>query len=313
MPGLSHQCLRQAWVEQKTPLESTLARMELAPQQLAAALDAVSERVGLADVAFGRSLQGDQHGQGNAEWHLQIAYAQLLTLAESQQLPQLRRDILKDLAGARAEGLLTAESDPLDGEPYLKWASPVRRYVEVLQSIYVSEPSRTVTKDVESILRAATYSLSDRWLFDSPPQDEATVHRRIEGILRCVFPDLLHKPRITKPIKHFEPDTGIPSIHTLIEYKYLSSPEQVGSIADELLADTRGYSSKDWTSFIYAIYETSPIRRENEWRQLLRACELDARTIVVVLTGEAAGKRLGRRTSHRDATAARPRVPKPSR
>lgn len=239
--------------------------MVLHPQQVAAALDSVTERLGLADTAFDRSLQGDPYGEGNAEWQLQIAYAQLLTLAEALGLPELRADIARDFEAAGAEGLLASECTP-DSEPVLKWADPPRRYVAAIQGTYANEPSRTVTKDVESILRAATYPLSDPDLFDAPPADEATVHRRLEGILRCVFPDLLHKPRLTKPIKHFEPDTGIPSIHTLIEYKYLASSSQAARIADELLADTRGYTSKDWSSFIYVIYEAARIRPENEWR-----------------------------------------------
>lgn len=268
--------------------------MALHPQQVAAALDAIAERIGLADTAFERSLQGDPYGDGNAEWHLQIAYTQLLTLVEAQELPQLRADIACDLGAARADGLLTAECDP-DGLPNLKWAGPPRRYVAALQGTFVNEPTRMITKDVESILRAATYPLNDPDLFDALPPDEAAVHRRLEGILRCVFPDLLHKPRLTKPIKHFEPDTGIPSIHTLIEYKYLSSRRQAASIADELLADTRGYSSKEWTSFIYVIYETARIKPESEWRQLLRACDIDSRTTVVVLSGESAQGRSRKR------------------
>lgn len=279
--------------------------MALQLQQVAAALDTIAERLSLAGTAFDWSHQ-DPYGEWNAEWHLQIAYTQLLTLAETQELPQLRADIARDLEAARTEGLLTTDCWP-DGVPDLKWAGPPRRYVEALQGIFVNEPSRTVTKDIESILREATHSLSDPYLFGSPPPDESTVHRRLEGILRCVFPGLLHKPRLTKPIKHFEPDTGIPSIKTLIEYKYLSSPTQVASIADEVLADTRGYNSKDWTSFIYVIYETARIKPESEWRQLLRACDIDSSTTIVVLSGEGVRDRSGRSrpTKQRSSAAAR--------
>jgi hypothetical protein len=205
-------------------------------------------------------------------------------------LPQLRADIAADYKAACADGLLESESDP-DGEPYLKWIGPPHQYLAALRAILVSEPSRMVTKDIESILRATNYPLNDPGLFGKPPEDEATLHKRIEGILRCVFPDLLHKPRLTKPIKHFEPDTGIPSIQTLIEYKYLSSRDQAAPMADQVLADTRGYTSRDWTSFIYVIYETARIKPEAEWRQLLRACDIDSRTTVVVLSGEGSRKR----------------------
>jgi hypothetical protein len=266
--------------------------MALHPTQLAAALDAIAEEVGLAQQMFSQSLQGNEYA--DAEWHLQVAYRQLLTLAEVQALPELRRDIMREFRRARTEGLKAAETD-WDGEPYLKWAVPARWYIAALQAAYVHEPSRTVTRDLESILRATEYSLSDTTLFEAPPHDEATVHRRIEGLLRCVFPGgLIHKPRLSKPIKQFEPDTGIPSIHTLIEYKFLASRDQVAPIADQLLADTRGYTSREWTSFIYVIYETTRIRSENEWRQFLQACAIDSRTTLIVLSGEAAGKEGGR-------------------
>lgn len=268
--------------------------MALHPQQVAAALDIIAGRIGSAESAFDHSFHGAIDAEMAADWNLQIAYTQLLTLVEAQELPQLRADIARDLEAARAEGLLTSACD-LNGEPCLKWADPPRRYVSGLRATYVHEPSRTVTKDVESILRAATYPLCDPNLFDSPPPDEATVHRRIEGILRCIFPVLLHKPRLVKPIKHFEPDTGIPAINTLIEYKYLSSPGQVTKMADEILADTRGYISKEWTSFIYVIYETARFRPENEWRQLLRECDIDSRTTVVVVQGESARRPRGRK------------------
>ena len=96
----------------------------------------------------------------------------------------------------------------------------------------------------------------------------------------------MHKPRLAKPIKNFEPDTGIPSIRTLLEYKFISGHRQVAQIADEILADTRAYTSQDWTSFVYLIYETRRFKPESQWRQLLRDCEVSENTAVVVLTGE---------------------------
>jgi hypothetical protein len=56
--------------------------------------------------------------------------------------------------------------------------------------------------------------------------------------------------------------------------------------ADELLADTRAYTSSDWKSFLYVIYETKRFKPEAEWRQLMRDCRIDGSTSVVVMTGE---------------------------
>jgi len=269
--------------------------MQLGVLQLAAGLDATAEVIAQADEWHWRYVeQGDEYGKGNTEWYLERAYAQLLIMAEAIELPVLRRAIARDLRSARKDGLITTETDP-DGNPDLKWASPARRYLAALRATFGVEGSRTVTKDVEAILHAATYSINDSRVYGGPPRDEKSVHLRLENLLRCVFPDFLHKPRLSKAIKSFEPDTGLPSIHTLVEYKFLSSASQVGQVADELLADTRGYTAPDWSSFIYVIYETHRFRPESEWRQLLRDSDIDLRTTVVVITGEpTSGSRRGR-------------------
>lgn len=264
-----------------------LIAMSLSTQQISAALDAIASNISRADQNFYESLHGDEWAESGVGWYLQLAFAQLLTLAEALQLPLLRSDIAQDLESAKGEGLSSVDCDPT-GEPHLKWAAPVRRHVRTIQSIFAGEPSRTITKDLESILRAAIYSITDRRVFGTPPQDERAVHLRLEAVLKCVFPDLKHKPTLSKSIKNFEPDTGIASIQTLIEYKFLSSSNAVSQIADELLADTRGYTSHEWTSFVYVIYETQRFRPESEWRQLLRDCGVDTRTLVVVLSGEPA-------------------------
>ncbi|MDZ7722878.1 MAG: hypothetical protein U5R06_08730 [candidate division KSB1 bacterium] len=145
-----------------------------------------------------------------------------------------------------------------------------------------------VNKDILEIIRNIHYVITDTKVFHGKPRYESDVHQRIESILKCVFPDLKHKPTLTKQIKNFEPDTGIQSINTLIEYKYLSRSENVSRIADEVLADTRGYTSPEWKRFIYVIYETSRIRPESEWNLFLRQSKIPKNTCIVVLSGEPA-------------------------
>jgi hypothetical protein len=208
-------------------MAAPMTHMSLTTQQIAASLDTIAANISQADQAFDEFVAfncEDEWSEGNAKWYLELAYGQLLTLAEALQLPLLRADIVRDLESANAEGLLTIERDPDSGE-HAKWAAPARRYVQIIQSTFAAEPARTVTKDLESILRAATYSITDSQVFGAPPQNERELHLRLEAVLKCVFPDLKHKPTLTKPIKNFEPDTGIPSIRTLIEYKFLASAD----------------------------------------------------------------------------------------
>lgn len=275
---------------------------DLAPLQLAAALDAIQESISTAGSAFDRwSQTDDEWSESSAKWYAGIAFRQLQLVCELLQLPQLRAEISAALEKRIADGLSKGESSP-DGEPYMACLADARRFHLVLQSILVMEPSRSVTKDLETIVRGCTYAVTDKDAFGGPPSNESELHHRIEAVLRCVFPDLLRKPRLSKPIKNFEPDTGIPSLKTLVEYKFVASSAAIPQIADEILADTRGYSSKDWTSFLYVLYETERFRAESEWRQLLRDCGVAANSSIVVLSGElpptgreASGRRAPRR------------------
>ncbi len=221
------------------------------------------------------------------DWAIEICFIKLLAIIESLGLSKLHEMVLSEYLKTKEtkKGFLAAEATP-DGEPFSPIISRLRQFLSAIVQFYPSDEPTKITKDLLQIIRDIHYTITDKALFKSVPQDEKDVHIRIEGILKCVFPDLKHKPTLTKPIKNFEPDTGIPSIETLIEYKFLSRPDAVGTIADEVLADTRGYTSKDWKYFVYVIYETNRFRREKEWVQLLRQSGVPENTTIVVLSGE---------------------------
>jgi sulfur carrier protein ThiS len=220
-------------------------------------------------------------------WYIEACFLQLLALAESLGLGGFHQMVLAEYSklSSSKQGFRAVESTP-DGDPYSAILSRARCFKQALDGFFPEEPMISVTKDVLQILRDVHYVIADPKIFGSPPANEADVHVRIEGILKCVFPDLKRKPMLTKQIKNFEPDTGIPSVRTLIEYKFLSRSEDVGTIADQILADTRGYTSRDWIRFLYVIYETNRIRKESEWNQLLRESGVPESTVVVVLSGE---------------------------
>lgn len=223
----------------------------------------------------------------NPSWNIEKCFLQLLTIVESLGLAKLHEMVLTEYKNAKETkgGFLVSITTP-DGEPFSKTISRLRQFLSTIEQFYPSDEPTKITKDLLQIIRDIHYTITDKVLFGSVPQGEKDVHIRIEGILKCIFPDLKHKPTLTKPIKNFEPDTGIPSIETLIEYKFLSRPDDVGTIADEVLADTRGYTSKDWKYFVYVIYETNRFRREKEWVQLLRQSGVPDNTTIVVLSGE---------------------------
>ena len=219
------------------------------------------------------------------EYYIESAFTHTLVLLDRLNLSRTYDHIRVIFDKAREEGFLKSKFGV--DEPYLFWSAKIYNYLEAIGNSYNVHPfSKLVSKEIVSILKSTLYSITDKKIFQNPPKNESEVHSRIEAVLKCIFPDLKHKPSISKPIKNFEPDTGLPSVRTLIEYKFISSQTDAKRILDEVLADTRGYFSREWESFIYLIYETLRIKPETEWRQMLEECGVPKNTQVLVLSGE---------------------------
>jgi hypothetical protein len=223
---------------------------------------------------------------------IERCFLQLMVIAEAMGLVELYKMLLSEYSGIKAskKGFMEAKTDP-NGEPFSNVISKIRQYLRAIEQFYPAEPATTVTKDVIQILRDIHYSITDKEVFHTVPKEEKDIHLRIESILRCVFPDLKHKPTLNKTIKNFIPDTGIPSIKTLIEYKFLGCADDVTVVADEVLADTRGYVSNEWKRLIYVIYETNRFRTEKQWNQFLSQSGVPETTTLIVLSGEPPGKK----------------------
>jgi hypothetical protein len=225
-------------------------------------------------------------------WLIESCFLQLLTVTETLSLPEFRRMVYEEYVSVKGSTKgFNASGVDLEGDPYSIVIGRLRCYTLALENLFPDVKLTTVTKDLLQIIRDIHYVITDTAVFQNIPENENDVHIRIEAVLKCVFPDLKHKPVLTKQIKNFVPDTGIPSLQTLVEYKYLSRKSDVGPIADQLLADTRGYASKDWTRFLYVIYETNRFRTEKDWDLFLRESEVPSNTSIVVLGGEPATKR----------------------
>jgi len=224
-----------------------------------------------------------------SEHYMQKAFVSTLVFLEVHSLNETYKEVNQLYIQAKKDGLLKSAMGIED--PYLVWGEYLQNYIDAVAVSFNADLHKgVISKDILSILKAVQYSITDPDMFDSPPSNETEVHKRIEGVLRCVFPNLKHKPQLTKPIKNFEPDTGLPSIRTLIEYKFISNKLQAKTAAEEVLADTRGYISREWETFIYVIYETRRIKPESEWKQLLKECNVQ-NTEIIVLSGEPVKKK----------------------
>jgi len=214
-------------------------------------------------------------------YYVEKAFISLLVLLEVIGLKETYSKIDLLFTDAKKEGFSKSKMGIEDN--YLVYASELQDYIDAISSSYNVDLKREViSSDIIPILRASQYTITDTDLFKSAPSSETDVHLRIEGLLKSIFGDLKHKPSLTKPIKNFVPDTGLPSIKTLIEYKFISNKTHAKIVADEILADTRGYFSREWKRFIYVIYETTRIKPENEWVALLTECDVQDTEVVVI-------------------------------
>jgi hypothetical protein len=239
--------------------------------------------------------QGEGHeGDLLAEYNIESAFIHTLVLLEVKGLQKTYDEVNALFQKAKKEGLCKTKMGI--EEPYLVWASILRDYLNAIGTSFDVLPSATsITADLVSIIKATEYFITDKEIFDCPPANETEVHLRIEGVLRCLFPDLKHKPQLTKPIKNFEPDTGLPSVRTLIEYKFVSDEQDVKRVSDELLIDTRGYTSRDWDNFVYIIYETRRVKPESKWNEHFKECGVGDCARVIVLSGEPSKKKIRKR------------------
>ncbi|MBI2870498.1 MAG: hypothetical protein HYY14_02180 [Candidatus Omnitrophica bacterium] len=173
-------------------------------------------------------------------------------------------------------------------EPYLIWVGKAREYLGYLHAIYAPVDSKTISHQQASLIpllrRCENYVVS-RKLFAWRPCDETDIHTRIEELLGCYYFDLQPKPRIPKPVKGFEPDTVLPSIKSLIEYKFVNSTSDCKRVLDEILADIGGYQSTSNRLCVFVIYETDRFIREEEWRSAIEASKPAYLVEIVLLKG----------------------------
>jgi hypothetical protein len=219
-----------------------------------------------------------------AEYYVELAFNQLLIILEHLRFSENYKRVLEMLQKAQGGDLLKS-SMGID-DPYLVWPHKLRMISDSVSKLYGEKTaSKSDLIKLKGAIKATTYQLCDLAIYGRVPSCEADVHNRIEGILKCVFPDLRTKPTLAKPIKNFIPDSGIPSLKTLIEYKYITCESEAKRIADEILADASAYISQEWKTFLFVIYETKRVKSEADWSALLRACNLTEICDVIVISG----------------------------
>jgi hypothetical protein len=256
--------------------------------QVARAIESVEKCLRKADSHYfdGCNYNNDGYDHDMATYYVERSFIELLLLLEHLGLNATFQQVDLLYQCAKMGDFLQSKMGP--EEPYLEWCMKIRMYVDGISGFHgLGETSESEIRDLKSILKRALYFICDTSMFPHLPGNEADVHDRLEGVLKCHYHDLKRKPTLPKPIKNFEPDTGIPSFKTLIEYKFVSTKAEAKRVVDEILADASGYRSPHWKNFLFVIYEAHRVMPEEEWTSLLKECELGSNYDAIVLSGDA--------------------------
>jgi len=244
-------------------------------KQIARAIECIEGTISIADNSFSSSLYEEEkhtkwYCESTAKYCIEKAFLELLVLYEKLDLIENYKQLLNIFQIAKDDFL---KSEMGDGEPCLLWSSKLRIYLCGIETAFgIRQNHEDECVGLKNIISRSTYSICDDKLYQSVPSCEQDIHNRIEGILKCYYPDLKTKPVISKAVKNFQPDTGIPSISVLIEYKYVTTQEDAKRVADEILTDTQGYKAVEWCKIIFVIYETVRTVSESHWNNLLKDC-----------------------------------------
>jgi len=102
--------------------------------------------------------QGDEYDEGNFEWYTEIAFLEIIVLAEALELDHLRSELVEIRNSARTRGFGRSEMGP--DEPYSVCLSVLRKYIEAFEALLGTKKTHTITKEVEAILRECNYSIN---------------------------------------------------------------------------------------------------------------------------------------------------------
>lgn len=106
-----------------------------------------------------------------------------------------------------------------------------------------------------------------------PPENESDVKRHLLKYLGAMFDDAINEPSVAKAGITFRADTGIRSIKSAIEYKYVANQNGLVAVRDGILADVKNYENHEvWKHFFAVIYLTGAYLSEEaraEWEAQL--------------------------------------------
>lgn len=184
-------------------------------------------------------------------FHIERAFRAIGALAERLGI----HSIARETSTARMQrSKLQATSRPYDGEIFSEALSHAHSCFAPLQAI-TNAQAITAQAVLKNIISKTAVILNDKGLV---PKNESEVRNTVLDICRYSFPDAIKEVGIPKILKHYRGDLGVPSLRTMVEFKFIDSTAEMKAALDGVYADMKGYRHPDWDTFYGVFYMTGP-------------------------------------------------------
>ena len=167
-----------------------------------------------------------------------------------------------------------------------------RQFFDIVEAPYQDETSSVIE---------ASFELLDH-IFESGeeiinavhpmPEKELHIQQPTNSHLNNTFPSFVKKVVIPKPIVCFIPDGGIADLQVAVEYKFVSSEDELKVAIHGLTEDISAYSgSRDWTMFYTLIYQTKHHGTQKQIKNALKKSGNADRWKAFLITGSGGRKK----------------------
>lgn len=202
----------------------------------------------------GDNVDGDRE---YVEYLLRIAYLTLLSFLDKNNFKHISEYLTARWKLHEGNLLDSYMSEHID-EPLLKVTGTLWEVIYGLENILPKKDSKylktegiSLTSILESI-PLTVHRLNLRF------NQEGDLDALAEGLLLPLYPDLNPNPSLTLPESYRMPDSAIPSLNILLEYKFITKKADVRKVIDEMQADIRNYAQEPWKHLLFVVGQNEP-------------------------------------------------------
>jgi hypothetical protein len=201
-------------------------------------------------------------------WHLEKALRSIGVLAERLGAHSIEREVTK-LRGDRIR--LGDTSRPLDGDIHSDMYQLANACFAPLRAM--TDTHALTAQGVLRNLLNNTAQIVEHTAVDA--SNEADVRNAVLSVLQLSFPDAKKEVTIPQLLTNSRGDLGVPSLRTMIEFKFVSSKAEMAAALKGVYSDMKTYTHPDWDVFYGVFYMTGPFYNDDDVRREFSAVRAD--------------------------------------